>query len=193
MPVRGRQSFRSFANCGHCLEHAGITIPRGSARSPALAARTSNASAISNGETLKSNSPGTRRSVATNIRFQLDQLGAQNGHHDFEHLCRQFARERIARNILPATGPVSAGGDQGKDFETFTSFVAKTSGKGTRFFVGAAESKPLVFACSLTARAKLKAKIQADVSSICSAGTPHLVYFFSNQSLIRHEPQPPLV
>ena len=36
-----------------------------------------------------------------------------------EQLCFQLARRRIYANVIPATGPVSAGGDQGKDFETY--------------------------------------------------------------------------
>lgn len=141
---------------------------------------------------LISRNPKTRRSVTENIRFQLDQLGAQNAHHDFEHLCRQYARERIARNILPATGPVSAGGDQGKDFETFTSFVGQHGSRDTRFFFGAAETKTLVFACSLTTRTKIRVKVKADVTTICEASTPYLIYFFSSQSIPvswRHELQ----
>jgi hypothetical protein len=43
------------------------------------------------------------------IRFNLDELGSMNAHHRFEDICRHFARERIAPNILHATGPVSAG------------------------------------------------------------------------------------
>lgn len=51
------------------------------------------------------------------LRFQLDELSAENGHHTFEHICREAARARIASNLLTATGPVSAGGDAGRDFE----------------------------------------------------------------------------
>lgn len=53
------------------------------------------------------------------IRFALDQLLPQNGHHQFEHFSRAFTAKKICSNVLPATGPVSAGGDQGRDFETF--------------------------------------------------------------------------
>jgi hypothetical protein len=57
--------------------------------------------------------------TAQMVRIALSLLSGDNGHHSFEHLCRQVAKRRIASNVLPATGPVSAGGDQGRDFETF--------------------------------------------------------------------------
>ena len=57
------------------------------------------------------------------IRFALFQMRARNDHHEFEHLCRALARQRITPNLLPATGPVGAGGDQGRDFETFLTYL----------------------------------------------------------------------
>src|SRR5216684_4511108 len=57
--------------------------------------------------------------VAQYIRFALEQLPGENGHHKFEQLCFHLARRRIYPNLVPATGPVSAGGDQGADFETY--------------------------------------------------------------------------
>jgi len=47
------------------------------------------------------------------IRFQISQLSPSNGQADFEKICLFFSRNRIHKNILPATGPVQAGGDQG--------------------------------------------------------------------------------
>ncbi len=123
------------------------------------------------------------------IRFQLDQLNSKNGQFDFEHLCRHFARETIAPNILPATGPVSAGGDQGRDFETFTTFITNSD---SSIFYGRHESKPLAFACSLYKKNGLKDKIKSDVQSICTGTKPSLIYFFSNQDVpvaLRHELQ----
>jgi hypothetical protein len=64
--------------------------------------------------------------LAAYIRFQLEQLKAQNKHHEFEHLARHFARLRICESVLPATGPVGAGGDQGRDFESYRSYLAST-------------------------------------------------------------------
>lgn len=62
--------------------------------------------------------------TAQMIRLALGSLAADNAHHSFEHLCRHIAKRRIASNVLPATGPVSAGGDQGLDFETFRTYLA---------------------------------------------------------------------
>ncbi len=120
--------------------------------------------------------------LIASIRFQLDQLGAKNGHHQFEHLCRHFARQVISPNLLPATGPVSAGGDQGRDFESFTSFLANKK-SDSAFFWGTGESKPLVFACSISKPNRIKAKIESDIREICSYGTPYIIYFFSNQDI----------
>ena len=59
------------------------------------------------------------------IRLALGTLAADNAHHQFEQLCRHLARHRIASNIPPATGPVSADGDQGRAFETFRTHLAE--------------------------------------------------------------------
>ena len=53
--------------------------------------------------------------ITQQIRFALDTLGENNGHHEFEKICFAFGRRRISLNLLPATGPVSSGGDQGRD------------------------------------------------------------------------------
>jgi hypothetical protein len=50
--------------------------------------------------------------------------------------------------LLPATGPVSAGGDQGKDFETYTVGDVMPIGAKPNFFARASSEK-VVFACSL--------------------------------------------
>jgi hypothetical protein len=61
--------------------------------------------------------PGiTPEEAAKLIGFALSELSTENAHHEFEHLCRHLTRRKICPNILPATGPVSAGGDQGADF-----------------------------------------------------------------------------
>lgn len=61
----------------------------------------------------------TSEEAAKLIRFALSELSAENAHHDFEHLCRHLTRRKICPNIIPSTGPVSGGGDQGADFETY--------------------------------------------------------------------------
>lgn len=46
----------------------------------------------------------TRVETETFIRFQLDQLGAQNRHHDFENICFRIAQRRISSDVLPQRG-----------------------------------------------------------------------------------------
>ena len=134
----------------------------------------------------------SRDQIASQIRFQLDQLSARNGHHEFEHLCRHFARLRICSNILPATGPVSAGGDQGRDFETFRTYLSESPIAGSSF-VGFASQEPVAFACTLTRKDNLKSKIKADIEAIMRGGMPiaSIHYFCSSDLPVaqRHELQ----
>lgn len=118
--------------------------------------------------------------VIQQIRFALENLSERNGQHEFEHLCRHFARHRVCFNILPATGPVGGGGDQGRDFETFRTFIY---GLGNDKFAAHGENKKLAFACSLQKQPE-KSKIRGDVKSIVS-GTqrPDVIYFFSSRSV----------
>lgn len=111
------------------------------------------------------------------IRFQLSQLRSQNKHHEFEHLTRQFARLRICENILPATGPVSSGGDQGRDFEAYRTYLESTPITASTF-LGTSKDKKLVFACTLQ-QDDISAKIKTDISMICgSAEHVDTVYYF---------------
>ena len=66
----------------------------------------------------------TSTQLATQIRFHLDSLGESNGHHAFEQLCLGLTRRRIVSNVMPAAGPVAAGGDHGRDGESCWSVVA---------------------------------------------------------------------
>ena len=112
------------------------------------------------------------------IRFGLSQLGAQNQHHDFEHIARHIARNRIASNILPATGPVAGRGDQGRDAETFRTYLAKTPLKGSAF-AGLAVDGPIAFACTIQ-QSKLTQKIQQDVQKITGSGIPvESIHYFT--------------
>lgn len=134
----------------------------------------------------------SRDQLASQIRFQLDQLSAQNRHHEFEHLSRHLARLRICSNILPATGPVSAGGDQGRDFESFLTYLSKSPIAGSSF-VGLTSQEAVAFACTLTQKAKLKTKIKSDITVIVGGAVPvaSIHYFCSSDLPVaeRHELQ----
>ena len=112
----------------------------------------------------------TRDQLIRQIRFALSELPARNGHHEFEEACRHLAHARIAVNILPATGPVSSGGDQGRDFETFHSYLAETlSDRG--WFTGLVPSGSIVGLCTLQ-KGSVAGKVLNDVEKICFAGQP---------------------
>lgn len=135
-------------------------------------------------------SPVNHRQLENQVQYELSNLGARNAQHDFEHLCRHVARLRICSNILPATGPVSAGGDQGRDFETYRTHL--NSEFGSSAFLALASSKHIAFACSLQAK-KVPTKIKSDVTKICTEGSiVQEVHFFTNQNIPsgkRHELQ----
>ena len=118
------------------------------------------------------------RSLIQQIRFSLNNLGAQNRHHDFEVICRHFSRSRLGLNILPATGPVSSGGDQGRDFETYKVLPEIISqSKNGVIPVSAA------FACTIQKSNILK-KIKDDVKMIVEKGNKvDIIYFFSLENV----------
>jgi len=118
------------------------------------------------------------RPLIQQIRFSLNNLGAQNRHHDFEVICRHFSRSRLGLNILPATGPVSSGGDQGRDFETYKVLPEIISqSKNGVIPVSAA------FACTIQKSNILK-KIKDDVKMIVEKGNKvDLIYFFSLENV----------
>lgn len=107
--------------------------------------------------------------LARYLRFALQEdLAARNAHHDFEHVCRHVAHGRLASNLLPATGPVSAGGDAGSDFETFpTALQAELGPHGG--FLAHVSGGTWAFACTIQ-RERLAAKIAADVAKIAESG-----------------------
>lgn len=112
----------------------------------------------------------TLAATVQQIRFALSQLAATNGHHDFEHMVRQLARETISRNILPATGPVSSGGDQGRDFETYrTEIPGQVRSVGNDLGIKGGDT--VVFLATLQADNTLS-KIASDIESILSGGPP---------------------
>jgi hypothetical protein len=109
------------------------------------------------------------------IEFQLSELRSDSAHHEFERLCRYVVKRRICDRILAPAGPVSQGGDQGRDFETYRSYLP--TNEDTRYFIGLAEKADLVFACTLQ-REGLKTKFLGDLEAIVSRGPlPDTVYF----------------
>ena len=120
----------------------------------------------------------TPEEVAKIIAYALSELSSDNAHHDFEHLCRHIARRRICSNILPATGPVSSGGDAGADFETLSVYAGSIDSAYWRL----ASSEKVLFACSLAKN--LKKKIASDLEA--AAQFPEAVerlYFFYNRPI----------
>lgn len=135
--------------------------------------------------------PVTHEQIVGQIRFALESMREKNEHHRFEDLCRAFARERIAPNILPATGPVSAGGDQGRDFETFRSHLREELGPHGAF-AGSLPEGALAFTCTLQ-QDGLPAKTRGDLAKILASGTEVAgIYAFFTAGLAvasRHELQ----
>jgi hypothetical protein len=122
------------------------------------------------------------------IRFALSQLLVGNAHHRFEDLCRHFAQAWISRNVVPATGPVSAGGDQGRDFETFRSYIASQIPGA---FVSVEGDEHLVFVCTV-GTGDLQGKIKEDVAKVAAGAPVSAVYAFCEADLAvakRHELQ----
>ncbi|MFI6254191.1 hypothetical protein [Streptomyces sp. NPDC051016] len=111
------------------------------------------------------------------IRFALSILGESNSHHEFEALCLGLARRRITSNLLPATGPVSSGGDQGRDAESHWTNIPREL-PGTSLYASLASTQRVVMACTIQAT-DVPGKIRKDLASICGHGTPveRVIYF----------------
>jgi hypothetical protein len=127
-------------------------------------------------------------SLAHRIRYALAQLRARNGHHTFEDICREFTRVRISRNVLPATGPVGVGGDQGRDFETFRSFMQDCVDYG---FGAIDPAGRIAFTCTLR-QERLADKIRSDLAAVMKGNSIVAVYAFCEANLPvshRHELQ----
>lgn len=119
----------------------------------------------------------TPTQLATQIRFHLDTLGETNAHHPFEQLCLGLTRRRIVSNVIPATGPVSAGGDGGRDAESYWTVLAKEL-PDTSLFTALATEDAVVLAVTAQ-RADVPSKIRSDLSKICGKGEPvdRVIYF----------------
>ncbi|MCI4591124.1 hypothetical protein MOK15_13610 [Sphingobium sp. BYY-5] len=111
------------------------------------------------------------------LRFQLEQMSAKNQQHHFEELAFELARQTISRRIVPATGPVQAGGDQGRDFESYRTYLASTP-IASSLSVAAEGTDTLVFGCTLDKA--LTNKIKRDLRSMFG-GTPKptVVYYYA--------------
>ncbi|MDE2686449.1 MAG: hypothetical protein OXI16_02975 [Chloroflexota bacterium] len=108
--------------------------------------------------------------VEAQVRFALSQLPVQNAHHEFEHICRHLTKQFICSNVLPATGPVSAGGDQGRDIETFRSYLREELGRHGAF-LGLVSEGAIAFICT-TQAGDLLGKLRRDIEKVCSSGHP---------------------
>ncbi len=108
--------------------------------------------------------------VEAQVRFALSQLPVHNAHHEFEHICRHLTQQFICSNVLPATGPVSAGGDQGRDFETFRTYMREELGPHGAF-LGLVSEGTITFICTLQAD-DLPAKLTLDIKKVCASGHP---------------------
>jgi hypothetical protein len=106
-------------------------------------------------------------------------MSARNEHHRFEEIAVRIARRRIGSNILLATGPVSAGGDQKRDAESYYTRIPAELPHAT-VMAAPASMEPIVIACTTQDRG-LTAKVLADVKGICSANAAPVkrVAFFS--------------
>ncbi len=101
----------------------------------------------------------------------------RNEHHAFEDVCVRVAKRRVSSNIRLATGPVGAGGDQGRDGESYyTRLPEELPGAGG--FVGAASTVPVVVACTAQ-RSGIGAKIRADLRSIVTGEPVQRVAYFT--------------
>lgn len=110
------------------------------------------------------------------VRFALSQLRGTNGHHEFENLCFQLARRRIYANVIPSTGPVSSGSDQGSDFETYHVGEVMPVGTASAFFGRVAREK-VVFACSLEKNVQKKVKEDLEAAAEFHQAVDRLVFF----------------
>ena len=127
--------------------------------------------------------------IEAQVRFALSQLPVHNAHHEFEHICRRLTEQFICSNVLPATGPVSAGGDQGRDFETFRTYLREELGPHGAF-LGLVSKGPIAFICTIQAN-DLPSKLRRDIQKVCASGHPvHEIRAFTLESVpvgTRHE------
>jgi hypothetical protein len=133
----------------------------------------------------------TATQLATQIRFHLESLGESNAHHPFEQLCLGLTRRRIVSNVMPATGPVAAGGDDGRDGESYWSILASEL-PDTSLFTALATDEDVVIAVT-TQRDDIPTKVRNDLAKICTDSAPvdRVIYFTVSPVSVskRHELQ----
>lgn len=122
---------------------------------------------------------GLRDQAQTIIQAALADLPARNGHHEFEQLAYRIVQARIAPNVMLPTGPVSAGGDAGRDAETY--WVVADDFDRSTFALSPAEG--LVVGVTTTAKKRLSAKIGKDVARCCQDGGVRRIIYFVSESL----------
>ena len=99
---------------------------------------------------------------------------------------RRWPRPGSAPTSCPPPGqsPLAgtAGGDQGRDLETFKSYLEKSDISDSAF-LGLVSEGVLVFAFS-TEKNPTKSKIRSDIEKIMASGeTPERIYFFSTDDI----------
>lgn len=114
--------------------------------------------------------------LAAQIRFALATLAETNDHHAFEHICAGLARRRIVSNLLPATGPVSAGGDQGLDGESHWTDLPNEG--ATSWFSLLASNERVALACTIQ-KSDVAGKIRRDLAAIAESDDEvrRVIYF----------------
>jgi hypothetical protein len=104
----------------------------------------------------------------------------ENRHHVLEPIALYWGRARVAPNLRLAGGPVSAGGDQGRDVESYFSYYERE---------GAADT--IVFICTTRkddgkgerTRA-LESKIKRDITSVMAREPhPEIIYAFLTEDV----------
>ncbi len=78
---------------------------------------------------------------------------------------------------------MAAGGDQGRDFETFRIYLNSTSIANSTF-VGLASTKLIAFACSLEDKKRINRKIKSDLRTITASGsTVEGIHYFASADI----------
>ncbi|MER6760262.1 MULTISPECIES: NACHT domain-containing protein [Amycolatopsis] len=107
--------------------------------------------------------------MARQIHDGLQGLRRNNGFHEFEALCLDFANAALGGHFVPATGPVGDGGDGGQDFASYMRLTWE--GKGI------AVADKVVGICTIGGGDLVK-KIRADLRAVAADARVVAVYAF---------------